>query len=148
MVSCIGSDMGKVAISRKPCVTNQQINSIIVSEDICTEYVYYDLSLRQTEIKSKASGSAVPILYKGHFSNLSIFLSSLPEQKDIAHILGSFDDKIELNRQMNQTLEAMAAALFKSWFVDFDPVIDNALAAGNPTPKELAEKSSASKSPR
>ncbi len=47
---------------------------------------------------------------------------SLPEQRAIAHILGSLDDKIELNRRMNQTLEEMARALFKSWFVDFDPV--------------------------
>ena len=51
--------------------------------------------------------------------------SSLPplaEQRAIAHILGTLDDKIELNRRMNETLEAMARALFKSWFVDFDPV--------------------------
>lgn len=64
----------------------------------------------------------------------------LPEQKAIAHILGSLDDKIELNRQMNETLEAMAQALFKSWFVDFDPVIDNALAAGNAIPDEFIER--------
>ncbi|MCP4216912.1 MAG: restriction endonuclease subunit S, partial [bacterium] len=48
------------------------------------------------------------------------------------------DDKIQLNRRMNATLEGMAQALFKSWFVDFDPVLDNALAAGNPIPEELA----------
>jgi type I restriction enzyme S subunit len=46
----------------------------------------------------------------------------LPTQRAIAHILGTPDDKIELNRKMNETLEAMARALFKSWFVDFDPV--------------------------
>ncbi|MEK9685516.1 MAG: restriction endonuclease subunit S, partial [Rhodospirillaceae bacterium] len=54
--------------------------------------------------------------------------------------LGSLDDKIELNRRMNETLEGMAQALFKSWFVDFDPVIDNALAAGNPIPEPLAQR--------
>ena len=64
----------------------------------------------------------------------------LPEQKAIAHILGSLDDKIELNRRMNATLEGMAQALFKSWFVDFDPVIDNALAVGHPIPEELADR--------
>ena len=69
-----------------------------------------------------------------------ITLPPLPEQKAIAHILGSLDDKIELNRRMNATLEGMAQALFKSWFVDFDPVIDNALAAGNPIPDELAPR--------
>ncbi|WXG55240.1 MAG: hypothetical protein RNU03_00875 [Candidatus Sedimenticola sp. (ex Thyasira tokunagai)] len=59
----------------------------------------------------------------------------------MAHILGTLDDKIEFNRQMNATLESMAQALFKSWFVDFDPVIDNALAAGNPIPEPLHARS-------
>lgn len=49
------------------------------------------------------------------------------------------DDKIELKRRMNETLEAMAQAMFKSWFVDFDPVIVNALASGNVIPEELKE---------
>lgn len=66
-----------------------------------------------------------------------VSIPPLDEQKSIAHILGSLDDKIDLNRQMNTMLEAMAQALFKSWFVDFDPVIDNALAAGNPIPEPL-----------
>jgi len=54
--------------------------------------------------------------------NFSLPIPPLPEQHAIAHILGTLDDKIELNRRMNETLEAMARALFKSWFVDFDPV--------------------------
>ena len=49
-------------------------------------------------------------------------LPPLPEQRAIAHVLGTLDDKIELNQRMNETLEDMARALFKSWFVDFDPV--------------------------
>src|SRR5258708_16722178 len=53
---------------------------------------------------------------------MHITLPSVREQRSIAHILGTIDDKIELNRRMNETLEAMARALFKSWFVDFDPV--------------------------
>jgi type I restriction enzyme S subunit len=53
------------------------------------------------------------------------------------------DNKIELNRQMNATLESMAQALFKSWFVDFDPVIDNALKAGNPIPEPLQARADA-----
>jgi type I restriction enzyme S subunit len=64
----------------------------------------------------------------------------LPEQRAIARILGTLDDKIELNRRMNETLEAMAQALFKSWFVDFDPVVVNALRAGNPIPEKFAER--------
>ncbi len=54
--------------------------------------------------------------------SIRLKLPPLPEQKAIAHILGTLDDKIELNREMNQALEAMAQAIFKSWFVDFDPV--------------------------
>ena len=59
-----------------------------------------------------------------HFYGLPVQVPPLPEpeQRAIAHILGTLDDKIELNRRMNQTLEEMARALFKSWFVDFDPV--------------------------
>ena len=63
---------------------------------------------------------------------LRIPLPPLPEQKAIAHILGTLDDKIELNRRMNETLEGMARAIFKSWFVDFDPV--RAKMDGRPTP--------------
>ena len=53
---------------------------------------------------------------------MPILYPPLPEQRAIAHVLGTLDDKIELNRRMNETLEEMARALFKSWFVDFDPV--------------------------
>ena len=71
--------------------------------------------------------------------HLTIPLPPPPEQRAIAHILGTLDDKIELNRRMNETLEAMARALFKSWFVDFDPV--RAKMAGRDTglPKRLAD---------
>ena len=62
------------------------------------------------------------------------------ERDAISSFISALDDKIELNRRMNETLEGLAQALFKSWFVDFDPVIDNALAAGNPIPDELEER--------
>ena len=122
MVSCIGSDMGKAAIAGKRCVTNQQINSIIINDKFDYRYIYYSLSTRKDELRDQAGGSAVPILNKGHFGNIKIYLPPLPEQRAIAHILSSLDDKIELNRRMNETLEEMGRALFKSWFVDFDPV--------------------------
>lgn len=140
LVSCIGSDMGKAALIKEESVTNQQINAIIVDSKFDYNFVYYVLSTRKQEIHDAAGGSALPILNKTHFSQLNITLPPLPEQKAIAHILGSLDDKIELNRKMNATLEGMAQALFKSWFVDFDPVIDNALVAGNPIPEELADR--------
>lgn len=122
-VSCIGSDMGKAALLSRPSVTNQQINTIAVDESkFNAEFVYYDLSVRQQELKNAASGSATPILNKGHFSAFEISVPPKDIQDKIAKILGGFDDKIALNRQINQTLEAMAQAIFKSWFVDFDPV--------------------------
>jgi type I restriction enzyme S subunit len=123
MVSCIGSDMGKAAIAGCDCVTNQQINSIVVDDRFCSEFIYYNLSTRKDEIRHQAAGgSAQPILNKSDFSRLEIFLPPLAEQKAIAAVLRALDDKIELNRRMNATLEAMAQTLFQSWFVDFDPV--------------------------
>ena len=71
--------------------------------------------------------------------HLAVTIPPLPEQRAIAHILGTLDDKIELNRRMNETLEAMARALFKSWFVDFDPVQAKAVLkrhAANPIPRQ------------
>ena len=122
MVSCIGSDMGKAAIAGRDCVTNQQINSIVVTSGDDPLYVYYDLSRRKSEIRQAASGSAQPILNKSAFGRLPIRLPPPNEQRRIAGILGGLDDKIDLNRRMSRTLESMACALFQSWFVDFDPV--------------------------
>jgi type I restriction enzyme S subunit len=103
------------------------------------KFIYYFLkTLHFEEFSDKA---AVPGVNRNHLHMAEVRVpSSILEQKAIAHILGSLDDKIELNRRMNATLEGMAQALFKSWFVDFDPVIDNALAAGNPIPDELAAR--------
>ena len=122
-VSCIGSDMGKVTKTTCSSITNQQINSIIVNEKIAYhDYVYYDLINRRDELKQRASGgTALPIINKTTFESLNIYLPSLEEQKRIADILSSLDDKIALNREMNKTLETMAQAIFKSLFVDFEP---------------------------
>jgi type I restriction enzyme S subunit len=72
-------------------------------------------------------------------SRLEIPVPSLAEQRAIAHILGTLDDKIELNRRMNETLEAVARALFKSWFVDFDPVRVKADGRNPDLPKPIAD---------
>ncbi|MGB5685527.1 MAG: restriction endonuclease subunit S, partial [Candidatus Electrothrix sp.] len=90
-----------------------------------------------------AAGTTMASLNEKIVRRIPLTLPSLPEQKVIAHILGTLDDKIQLNRQMNTTLEAMAQALFKSWFIDFDPVIDKALAAGNPIPEPLRKRAEA-----
>ena len=88
--------------------------------EIDLTWAYYELLTQ--DINSMDSGSAIPSTSRDSFYNLHVRVPPLSEQHAIAHILGTLDDKIELNRRMNETLEAMARALFKSWFVDFDPV--------------------------
>lgn len=89
---------------------------------------------------SGSEGTRMPRAKWEHVARFRRPRLTLPEQRAIARILGTLDDKIELNRRMNETLEAMAQALFKSWFVDFDPVVVNALRAGNPVPDKFAER--------
>ena len=83
-------------------------------------FAYY--FLKQFDFRAYNSGSAQPSLNRNFIHPIPVDIPSLPEQRAIAHILGTLDDKIELNRRMNQTLEAMARAIFKDWFVDFGPV--------------------------
>ena len=87
----------------------------------------------------KASTDMAPYLSLVDQRRLQISLPPIGEQRAIAHILGTLDDKIELNRRMNETLEAMARALFKSWFVDFDPVRAKAEGRDPGLPKPLAD---------
>ncbi len=89
---------------------------------------------------SRQKGAAYPAVLPSDIAEAEIGLPPLLEQRAIARILGTLDDKIELNRRMNETLEAMAQALFKSWFVDFDAVVVNALRAGNPIPEKFAKR--------
>jgi type I restriction enzyme S subunit len=85
-----------------------------------TRYLMYALS--NLDISGYLTGSTMPKLTQGNMNRISLSVPPLSEQRAIAHILGTLDDKIELNRRMNQTLEAMARAIFKDWFVDFGPV--------------------------
>ena len=85
-----------------------------------TRWAYYSLLIQ--DINGMDSGSAIPSTSRDDFYALQVKLPPLEEQREIAGVLGAFDDKIELNRRMNETLEAMARALFTSWFVDFEPV--------------------------
>lgn len=88
------------------------------------DYLLYLLQSKkiQVQLEARSSGSTVKGIKQSELRKLTLDLPSLKTQKEIAHILSTLDDKIELNRKMNETLEAMAQALFKSWFVDFDPV--------------------------
>jgi len=83
-------------------------------------FTYY--LLKTLGLERMNSDSAVPGLNRDNAHARSISVPPLKEQRAIAHILGTLDDKIELNRKQNETLEAMARALFKAWFVDFKPV--------------------------
>lgn len=78
--------------------------------------------LQTVNYEAHSDKSSVPGVNRNHLHSTNIYLPPLPEQQAIARILGALDDKIELNRRINHTLEDMARALFKSWFVDFDPV--------------------------
>ncbi len=107
---------------------------------ITSNYLYYSLIYIRSKLLHNAYDSTMKNLTLDMVRDAIIKLPPLPEQELIAGLLTSIDDKIDLNRQINTTLESMAQALFKSWFVDFDPVIDNALAAGNEIPDELAAR--------
>jgi len=83
-------------------------------------FAYY--LLRSIDFRRYNSGSAQASLNRNYIRDIPIRVPPLPEQRRIAETLGALDDKIELNRRMNRTLESIARAIFKSWFVDFEPV--------------------------
>lgn len=85
-------------------------------------FVYYFFKWKAPALSRLDVGSANPTLNRNHVHPMQIEWPPLPDQKRIAEVLASLDDKIELNRKMNETLEQMARAIFKSWFIDFDPV--------------------------
>ena len=109
-----------------PARVNQHV-SIIRSDsnklDSCfLRYFLISLPMQSLMLSWAGSGGTRNALTKGMIEAFEVPCPPIAEQKAIAHILGTLDDKIELNQQMNQTLEAIARALFKSWFIDFDPV--------------------------
>mgnify|MGYP000002189083 CR=1 FL=1 len=131
--------VGYVALAGKSVATNQGLRNLVVRDGYDPEFIYYLLLQNTDYLKQHAAGSTFQELSGTTLKSLEFLIPPLNEQRAIAHILGSLDDKIELNREMNQTLEQMAQAIFKSWFIDFDPVVYNALQAGNPIPERFAE---------
>jgi len=124
-----------------PACVNQHV-SIIRLDPRCADAGYVLAFLTHPDVKSyiesfNAGGSRRAVT-KGHIESFRLPLPPLPEQRAIAHILGTLDDKIELNRRMNETLEAMARALFKSWFVYFGPVRAKAEGRDPGLPQPLA----------
>jgi len=120
IVTCIGSDMGKVVMNTVEVITNQQINSIIPDTKVVdSDFLYYCLVDMYDMLRAYGGdGTAVPIVNKGDFENLQTSLPEHPEQKAIASVLSSLDDKIDLLHRQNKTLEAMAETLFRQWFVE------------------------------
>ena len=124
-VSCIGSDLGKSVITRCNTITNQQFNSIIPSNGFDTDFVYYAMQFVGPILNALSKTStAVPIINKSTFSSFQIRVPDYSTQCRISRVLSALDDKIELNNRINHNLEQQAQALYKSWFVDFEPFRD------------------------
>jgi type I restriction enzyme S subunit len=117
-------------------------NTALISPRIDSRFLYYCLQspLVRHQVDQTVVGSTQKTISLRSISALRIPIPPTPELKAIVHILGTLDDKIELNRQMNQTLEAMARTLFKSWFVDFDPVSAKAEGRDPDLPGPLADQ--------
>ncbi|MFP1260814.1 restriction endonuclease subunit S [Klebsiella michiganensis] len=103
-------------------------------------YSFLSPDLQQQFSMHEGSGSVVSHIRVGDCSKFEINIPPLEIQRSIVEILKSLDDHIDVNIKINQILEQMSQTLFKSWFVDFDPVIDNALDAGNPIPEALQSR--------
>lgn len=118
-------EVGRVPSGVKICLGQRLIHYRPDKDQVEPRFLLYALLsplLKAQFLANMGTGSIVDNLRMGEARRLKIPLPPLAEQRAIAHILGTLDDKIELNRRMNATLEAIARAIFKSWFVDFDPV--------------------------
>lgn len=133
----------KGAVDRSAIVTKEQSGWFLGSDGIrlrlpkdgtvCEpRYIAYCLQNQEHRdwIMSHATGTTMPSLNQCVVERIPIPLPPLPEQRAIARVLGGLDDKIELNRRMNRTLEELARGVFRSWFIDFDPVLRRAGGAG------------------
>jgi len=118
--------LGEVAqIKSLPVALAQRIVTLRGKRDVLDNgYLLYLLQSQemQSKLVGRSSGTTVIGIKQSELRKIEVSLPPIEEQRAIAHVLGTLDDKIELNRRMNQTLEDMARALFKSWFVDFDGV--------------------------
>lgn len=114
--------VGEVVINTIPMAINQGFLSFRCGKGLHPEFLYYWLLANRPYLDAVANGSTYSELYPGDLFEFELALPPLTEQKAIAYILGKLDYKIELNRKLNDSLEAIARAIFKSWFMDFDPV--------------------------
>jgi type I restriction enzyme S subunit len=113
--------IGYIALAGRELSTNQGFKNFVCNEDIVDyNYLYYWLIKNTEKIEKRAMGSTFSEISKTAIGEISISLPPLPEQKRIANILSSFDNKIELLREQNKTLENIAQTIFKQWFIDFN----------------------------
>jgi type I restriction enzyme S subunit len=123
LLAMYGATVGQLGILRRPMTCNQACCALIADPQKADfRFLYYQLLQIRSELKSLATGAAQQNLSGTVIKSLRLPFPKIQEQRAIAQILGTLDDKIELNRKQNETLEAMARALFKAWFVDFEPV--------------------------
>jgi type I restriction enzyme, S subunit len=116
---------------------NNHAHVLRCASAVDTRYLYY--FLQTVPIRPYLSGSVQPKLTQGNLNRIPVRWPTATERASIASVLGALDDKIDLNRRMCQTLEEMARALFKSWFVDFDPVRAKMEGRDPGLPKEIAD---------
>ena len=132
--------VGCLAQLSVPMAFNQSCYGLNGKEGIIDNgFLYYFLKNNISELKQKTHGAVFDTITRDTFEHIQISYPDLGTQKGIAKNLGSFDDKIQLNTQINQTLEQIAQALFKSWFVDFDPVRAKVQALSDGLSLEQAE---------
>ena len=125
IVAMYGATAGKVAIAKCKLTTNQACCNLSLKPDVADyQFVYYTLLNRYEELSSLANGGAQQNLNAQIIKDFEIDLPTLQTQHAISHLLGCLDSKIEQNAQINQNLEQQAQAIFKSWFVDFEPFQD------------------------
>ena len=130
-----------ICVVKKPMTFNQDVKALRPKPGVQNEFLPYLLLGNKERLLSLVdlAGHGTGRLNSDELKALDVVLPPEPEQRAIAHILGTLDDKIELNRRMSETLEAMARALFKSWFVDFDPVRAKATGRNTGLPKHIAD---------
>lgn len=119
MFTSLSFAFGKMGITTRPCITNQQINTVVPNEEHNYRFVYYLLRTYEPIIFSYNSGIDTPIVPKSVFEKIQIRCPDLALQKKIAAVLAAYDDLIENNRRRVELLERMAAELYREWFVRF-----------------------------
>jgi type I restriction enzyme S subunit len=123
--SKVGKNWVRVRHNDLPCLLVQRVARLRAKQSMDQGFIRYLIGNQQFRgyVERVRTGTSIPHISGGQIKSYEILLPPLAVQKAIAGVLGALDDKIELNRRMNATLEAMARALFQSWFVDFDPVL-------------------------